>query len=181
LPHAGAERSISCACCASAWRRSRCRRRSKRSGWKPRNRNSSRRKIAALLHDTRAGGEEWLQLVERLQSRLGSEAVHGVDTHPDHRPERAWVPVSPGKEFFPKNEHQKGPRPLWLLDPPRRLAEGEFCLLAGPERIESAGGTVPMRSAITSSRAPAKPRWRGSTARAARGQARSWFLHGFFA
>jgi protein ImuB len=26
---------------------------------------------------------------------------------------------------------------VWLLEAPRRLAEGEFALLAGPERIES--------------------------------------------
>ena len=37
-----------------------------------------------------------------------------------------------------KNKNEiHGPRPLWLLDPPRRLAEGEFALLVGPERIES--------------------------------------------
>ena len=28
-----------------------------------------------------------------------------------------------------------GPRPLWLLEPPRRLGEGDCTLLAGPEAI----------------------------------------------
>ena len=35
------------------------------------------------------------------------------------------------------DEAPPGPRPLWLLEPLRRLGEGEFALLAGPERIES--------------------------------------------
>ena len=83
------------------------------------------------------GGEPWLRLVERLQARLGSGAVHGLDTHEDHRPERAWVAVFPGKEIPAKEKIQHQTRPLWLLDPPRRIAEGEFALLAGPERIES--------------------------------------------
>jgi len=138
-------------------------------------------KNRSLLHDARAGGEEWLQLVERLQSRLGSEAVHGLDTHPDHRPERAWVPVSPGKEFFSKTEQQKGPRPLWLLDPPRRLAEGEFSLLAGPERIESGwwDGADAKRDYFIARTGEASLAW--IYRQSGVGAGRSWFLHGFFA
>jgi protein ImuB len=138
-------------------------------------------KNRSLLHDARAGGEEWLQLVERLQSRLGGDAVHGLDTHPDHRPERAWVPVSPGKEFLSEKEQPKGPRPLWLLDPPRRLAEGEFSLLAGPERIESGwwDGADAQRDYFIARTSDASLAWiyRQSGA----GTGRSWFLHGFFA
>jgi protein ImuB len=128
-----------------------------------------------------AGGEEWLQLVERLQARLGGEAVHGLRTHPDHRPERAWVPVFPGKEFFQKEEKQKGPRPLWLLDPPRRLAEGEFALLAGPERIESGwwDGAEARRDYFIARTRESSLAWvyreRGAES------AENWFLHGLFA
>ena len=134
-----------------------------------------------FFDDPRAGGEEWLQLVERLQSRLGSDAVHGLDTRPDHRPERAWVPVPPERKFLPKEEGQRGPRPLWLLDPPRRLAEGEFSLLAGPERIESGwwDGAQARRDYFIARTGESSLAWiyreRGMEAGG------HWFLHGFFA
>jgi protein ImuB len=138
-------------------------------------------KNGSLLHGAHAGGEEWLRLVERLQSRLGSEAVHGLDTHPDHRPERAWISVSPGKEFSSKEEPQKGPRPLWLLDPPRRLAEGEFALLAGPERIESGwwDGAEAQRDYFIARTGESSLAWIYRQRGAEPG--RNWFLHGFFA
>lgn len=128
-----------------------------------------------------AGGEEWLRLVERLQARLGKDAVHGLRTHPDHRPERASVPVFPGKEFLSKEERQNGPRPLWLLDPPRRLAEGEFALLAGPERIESGwwDGAEARRDYFIARTGESSLAWiyreRGENPRG------GWFLHGLFA
>ena len=130
-----------------------------------------------LFSDPQTGGEEWLRLVERLQARLGSEAVHGLGTHPDHRPERAWVRVFPGKEFFSKEEKHNGPRPLWLLDPPRRLAEGEFALLAGPERIESGwwDGAEARRDYFIARTGEASLAW------IYREREGTWFLHGLFA
>ncbi len=138
-------------------------------------------KSGSLLHDAHAGGEAWLQLVERLQSRLGSDAVHCLDTHPDHRPERAWIPVSPGQGFFSKEGREKGPRPLWLLDPPRHLAEGEFSLLAGPERIESGwwDGAEAQRDYFIARTGESSLAWIYRQRGAEPG--RSWFLHGFFA
>jgi protein ImuB len=134
-----------------------------------------------LLPDASDGGEEWLRLVERLRARLGSDAVHGLDTHPDHRPERAWIPVPPGKGFSSKEKPQKGPRPLWLLDPPRRLAEGEFALLAGPERIESGwwDGAEAQRDYFIARTGKSSLAWIYRQRGAEPG--RSWFLHGFFA
>jgi protein ImuB len=135
----------------------------------------------SFFSDPHAGGEGWLRLIERLQSRLGSEAVHGLETHPDHRPERAWVPVFPGKEFFPKAEKQNGPRPLWLLEAPRRIREGEFTLLAGPERIESGwwDGAEARRDYFIARTGEASLAWiyRERGAQAGEG----WFLHGLFA
>jgi protein ImuB len=130
------------------------------------------------LFDDRPGGEEgWLRLVERLQARLGSAAVHGLDTHEDHRPERAWVPVSPGKEFSSQGKNQDSPRPLWLLDPPRRLAEGEFALLAGPERIESGwwDEAEARRDYFIARTGEASLAW------IYRERQGHWFLHGYFA
>jgi protein ImuB len=87
-----------------------------------------------LFGDAAADAEDWTRLLERLQARLGREAVHGITAFPDHRPEYAWRRVEPG-DWEPREFRQPGPRPAWLVAP-RRLAEGAFALLAGPERIE---------------------------------------------
>ena len=92
-------------------------------------------RTAAMFGDAGADAEDWARLVERLRARLGHDAVHGLATHPDHRPEHAWRRVEPG-EWDPRAYRQPGPRPLWLLQP-TKLNEGEFTALAGPERIES--------------------------------------------
>jgi protein ImuB len=92
-------------------------------------------RTAGMFGDAAGEGEDWARLVERLRARLGHDAVSGLATHPDHRPEHAWRRVEPG-EWDPHEYRQPGPRPLWLLQP-RKLNEGEFTALAGPERIES--------------------------------------------
>jgi len=88
-----------------------------------------------LFGDPAREEEDWSRLLERLRIRLGSAAVCGLATQPDHRPEHAWRRVEPG-EWDPREFRLPGARPLWLLEQPRRLAESEFTLLAGPERIE---------------------------------------------
>jgi len=91
---------------------------------------------ADFFGDEHADAEGWLRLLERLRARLGAQAVHGLAVHPEHRPEQSWRNVEPGvKSAFVQCGME--PRPLWLLDSPRRLVEGDFSLLAGPERIES--------------------------------------------
>jgi protein ImuB len=87
-----------------------------------------------LFGDRAAEAEEWAELLERLQARLGRDAVYGITAFPDHRPEYAWRRVAPG-EWDPHDFVQPGPRPAWLLERPRRVAETELVLLAGPERI----------------------------------------------
>jgi protein ImuB len=93
-------------------------------------------RTAGMFGDALGEAEDWAQLLERLEMRLGRGAVHGLAVYPDHRPEFAWRRVEPG-EWEPREFRQPGPRPLWLLETPRRLAEEEFRLLAGPERIEA--------------------------------------------
>lgn len=88
-----------------------------------------------MFGDPAAEAESWARLAERLRARLGHGAVCGLATQPDHRPEHAWRCVEPG-EWDPREFRQPGPRPLWLLKE-KKLSEGEFTLLAGPERIES--------------------------------------------
>jgi len=82
------------------------------------------------------------QLVERLQARLGRDAVRGTATHTDHRPEYAWRYVEAGSPIVAiANSH----RPVWLLPEPMALEiregapywDGALALEAGQERIES--------------------------------------------
>jgi len=140
----------------------------------------------SLFGDERADAEGWLRLIERLRARLGEHAVHGLAVHPEHRPEHAWCTVNdvaqsrvePGAKVLQVPD-VAGPRPLWLLDPPRRLGESDFTLLAGPERIESGwwdGGEVLRDYFIAQSRDTALL-WIYRERRLQGG----WFLHGIFA
>jgi len=51
---------------------------------------------ASLLPDEQRRGDDWVQLIERLAARLGSEQVLRVLPHADHRPEcmQDWVPAA---------------------------------------------------------------------------------------
>ncbi|HEX5094260.1 MAG TPA: DNA polymerase Y family protein [Burkholderiales bacterium] len=128
----------------------------------------------ALFGGAHAEAEAWERLTERLQARLGEAQVHGLATQAEHRPERAWRAVAVGGVRGPAAP-PPGPRPLWLLEPPRRLAEGDFDLLAGPERIESGwwDGDDVVRDYFIAARG-ASLAW---IYRAREG----WFLHGLFA
>jgi protein ImuB len=128
---------------------------------------------AGLFGDARGEAEAWERLTERLQARLGGAGVHGLTTHAEHRPERAWRVSAGGTAATAAAP--PGPRPLWLLEPPRRLGEGEFVLLAGPERIESGwwDGDDVARDYFIAARG-ASLAW---IYRARDG----WFLHGLFA
>jgi protein ImuB len=79
-------------------------------------------------------------LLERLRIRLGKDAVYGVETAADHRPENAWR-VCEAPAGAAANRH----RPLWLLPRPLPCHDGRLKLTSGPERIESGwwdGGDV---------------------------------------
>ncbi|MGA8055498.1 MAG: DNA polymerase Y family protein [Burkholderiales bacterium] len=99
-----------------------------------------------LFHDMSPASEDWAKLVERLRARLGTDAVHGIATAADHRPERAWRIAElvvrsssgrgPGARHGPVTQKPSPPsrspaagsvmrsqRPFWLLAEPRPLAE----------------------------------------------------------
>jgi protein ImuB len=130
-------------------------------------------RTAGMFGDALAEAEDWARLVERLRARLGHQAVCGLATHPDHRPEHAWRRVEPG-EWDPHEYRQPGPRPLWLVEP-RPLAEASFELVAGPERIESGwwDGDEAQRDYFIA-------RSNGSLLWVYR-ESGAWFLHGYFA
>ncbi len=113
-------------------------------------------------------------LLERLRIRLGKDAVYGVGTAADHRPERAWRPAHGPKRAADANRH----RPLWLLPRPLPCHDGRLKLTSGPERIESGwwdGGDVARDYYVAEDRNGAQL-WvycdRGSG---------EWYVHGVFA
>ena len=131
-------------------------------------------RTAGMFGDPAGEAEDWAGLLERLRARLGHDAVCGLATHPDHRPEHAWRRVEPG-EWDPHEYRLPGPRPLWLFEP-RRMNEGEFAALAGPERIESGwwDGDEARRDYFVARLPEGVLGWvyrEGNT----------WFLHGLFA
>lgn len=73
-------------------------------------------------------------VIERLQARLGVDAVKGLKCQQDHRPEYSWALRELDE---PVTSVGRAQRPLWLLPEPRRCQINQYHILAGPERIES--------------------------------------------
>ena len=119
----------------------------------------------ALLPEPARADHGLQPLLERLHARLGEGALAGVAAHAEHRP-GATGSLPPldaqalraartagrhaGTTALAKTDAVDlppawGPRPVWLIEPPTRLAEidgkphheGPLTLMAGPERIES--------------------------------------------
>lgn len=141
-----------------------------------------------LFGDPAAKGEDATLLLDRLQARLGCEAVRQLSLHADHRPERAWHALAPhglrgrraatGPSSTP-NDVETPVRPLLLLAEPRLLGEdAALTLLAGPERIESGWwdeGEV--RRDYYIARAPDRALWWVFHELDPPG---AWYLHGYF-
>ena len=125
----------------------------------------------------------WPRLIERLRSRLGASAVHGITLCADHRPERACTPIEPGAKQLALDFDL---RPFWLLERPQALEEkesvpchhGSLKLLAGPERIESGwwDGADVARDYFIARAADAALLW----VYRERSPAGGWYLHGIF-
>ena len=99
--------------------------------------------------------EGLVQLIERLQARLGAGQVRRLQAVADHRPECASLsrPAEAGGADTPRRgaagmppAPSAAPRPVWLLNPPQALdsrPQGPWLdghplqLLHGPERIET--------------------------------------------
>lgn len=141
------------------------------------------RNLGLLLEESKPPGH-WEHLVEHLRSRLGADAVHGLASRAEHRPERTVAFAEPDS----RQPHLEfGERPFWLLDHPRPLAEigamphheGPLDLLAGPERIESGwwDGDDIARDYFVARTQSESLVW---IYRERRGEG-GWYLHGFFA
>jgi protein ImuB len=127
-----------------------------------------------MFGDPAGEAEGWARLLERLRARLGHDAVCGLATQPDHRPEHAWRRVEPG-EWDPRDWRHPGARPLWLLEA-RKIQEGEFTPLSGPERIEAGwwDGDEARRDYFIARLPNASLAW-------VYRENGAWYLHGFFA
>ncbi len=109
----------------------------------------------SLFPTPQSESEGLVQLIERLQARLGSEHVRRLVALADHRPEcasysfPAQASISHLHAQRSQQVQQTAPaaaRPVWLLNPPQALKERShrpsldgqtLQLLCGPERIES--------------------------------------------
>lgn len=86
------------------------------------------------------------RLLNMLRARLGPQTCFGLSLANDHRPEKAWKTVRLNQKdyWFPENEKEENPRPLYLLNSPRELKmfnhlpclDGQLELIQGPERID---------------------------------------------
>lgn len=96
------------------------------------------------LFDTQSQQQQDLpQLLERLQARLGRDAIQGLSSQTDPRPEKAWrafrLDDAPKPSDPAPTKLSWRRRPLWLLIPPRsiQIDPRQVHTFTGPERIES--------------------------------------------
>jgi protein ImuB len=135
----------------------------------------------ADLFETKPFAECAQALLERLQGRFGSSAVHGLRAVSEHRPEKAWAKAEQcvdrtarGQALLPIVEE----RPLWLLQKPVAIEERDSLeLVSGPERIESGWWDEQdiARDYYTAKNGRGQKLWVFRDHRT-----RSWFLHGLF-
>jgi protein ImuB len=131
----------------------------------------------SLFRDTPAERKQDIeQLAERLQARLGQDAVAGLSGVEDHRPEYSWRTRALNE---PPNCTPLGQRPAWLLPKPRRCAIEDYEILAGPERIETGwwDGRDCRRDYFIVRDAHGSTLWAYREYKPRRG----WYLHGIFA
>jgi len=136
-----------------------------------------------LFDSKETEGQDWPQLVEHLRARLGPDAVQGLCSASDHRPERAWRFCEPGQSG---TALQGAARPIWLLETPQPLQDtqgfpwldGRLTLTRGPERIETGwwDGDDTTRDYFIAENPRRERYWIYRERR----PPRRWFLHGIF-
>lgn len=129
------------------------------------------------------------RLLDRLQARLGEQAVQGLRCHDDHRPEKASACVAlTGSTETLAARLPAAPRPFWLLAEPEPLGEHQgrpvhqgavLVLRSRPERIEAGwfDGEPVCRDYQVAEGPDHRLRW---VFRERRGPQPAWFLHGWF-
>ena len=136
-----------------------------------------------------SGKHSVTQLAERLAARMGRQAVNGVMTIAEHRPQNAFrvhdlLAGRPGGYRAGAGEHTR--RPLWMLPEPEPLAAEHGCpihhgrldIVAGPERIETGwwDGEGIARDYYTAVNPLGLRLWIFRD----RSPGAAWYLHGYF-
>jgi protein ImuB len=134
-------------------------------------------------------GHSIQHLAERLGARVGRQAVHGVTTVAEHRPQHAWTTrglFAGTAEARSAGTGASRRRPLWMLPEPALLqAEqghpvhlGRLRLLDGPERLET--GWWDDDSIARDYYLAVNPRGMRLWVFRDRNPRADWYLHGFF-
>ena len=154
----------------------------------------------SLFPTPQSESEGLVQLIERLQARLGPEHVRRLLAVADHRPEcasqshSAQATISHLQAERSQRVQQTAPaaaRPVWLRSPPQALKERNHrpCLdgqtlqlLCGPERIESGwwDGLLCERDYFIARQPSGALVWVYRLRHAREGDAVGWFLQGWF-
>lgn len=149
-----------------------------------------------LFPTSASDAESTARLVERLQSRLGADAVCQLSMIADHRPERSVTlpPVTGQPQRRSKEEvvsQSASARPTWLLQQPVALTtrqhkpfyQSPLILLTGPERIESGwwDDALASRDYFIAQNDRHQLLWIFRLRTVGEAAGSGWFLHGFFA
>jgi len=139
------------------------------------------------------------RLVERLQSRLGHEAVRQLSVFADHRPEKSILSSVLSTHQNPRRNssdeavdtHPPCLRPAWLLPQPLALNthqhkpfyQSPLTLLTGPERIESGwwDDALATRDYFIAQNEQHLLLWIFRLRTTSTVSGSGWFLHGLFA
>lgn len=124
-------------------------------------------------------------LLDRLCSRLGRQAVSRIACRDEHLPELALHLGHAAPGPLPEATGEAGPRPFWLLPAPRPLAlrggrlywQGPLQLLGAAERIEDGWWQTPVSRDYYLTRGSAGQYYWVFRDRLGGG----WYLHGIFA
>lgn len=137
----------------------------------------------SLFPETIKDAGDCHRLIERLQARLGPDAVQGLSSLPDHRPERSWESSKAGAKA---DTGASTTRPLWLLEKPRLLTEvgskphyeeEPLTVVAGPEIVEAGWWNGDVKRDYFVAQSPAHSTYWIFRERQEHG---AWYLHGIF-
>lgn len=149
-----------------------------------------------LFSTSTSDAESTARWIERLQSRLGMQSVHRLETFADHRPERGIITTTCANPIKRRATKEEGAlrrtcaRPTWLLPQPLALMtrdhkpfyHSQLTLLTWPERIESGwwDDALAARDYFIAHNNQHQLLWiyRLRTSHETVGS--GWFLHGFF-
>lgn len=85
-----------------------------------------------LFGDTSAENNEWCDLLDQLEARIGTQGLVFPGATADHRPEYAIYPA----QYNQVQDIPGQPRPVWLLNKPQPINSADLHIISDCERIE---------------------------------------------